>query len=336
MIFIILIKRSPMDTINKTLNSYKKIDPFPVYIMKYYYDYKFSSFCNNIPFDEQQSLQFFMYHLCKEVLNVDPQILNPIPPQSVGCTTYVSQNQDGDYIFGRNFDWEKHPFLILLTYPEDGYSSVSMVDLSILQYLPFQDEKQRLLLTPYFPFDGMNEHGLTIAHLAVPHAQAPMIKSNGSLGNMAAIRLVLDKAKNVDEAVNLLKKYNIIQGNMPGHFFIADSDGNSAGVEFVNNKIYRITKKKNWQVLTNFIVASDKKEGFGQDRYKKAVKLLKEKNGVLNEMESFQLLHNVSLYEKDYAQWSTLWSMVYNMSKRELKMTVGRNFKKKYSLSLKK
>ena len=38
--------------------------------------------------------------------------------------------------YGRNFDWEFSPALLLFTDPPDGYASVSMVDLTFLGISP--------------------------------------------------------------------------------------------------------------------------------------------------------------------------------------------------------
>ena len=81
---------------------------------------------------------------------------------------------NGNGVFGRNFDWYRHPALLLFTDPPDAFASVSMLDIF---YLGFDHEdslktrKRQLLNTPFFPFDGMNEHGVTIGLMAVPHSQ---------------------------------------------------------------------------------------------------------------------------------------------------------------------
>ena len=35
-------------------------------------------------------------------------------------------------VYGRNFDWQYSPALLLFTNPPDGYASVSMVDIEYL------------------------------------------------------------------------------------------------------------------------------------------------------------------------------------------------------------
>ena len=64
-------------------------------------------------------------------------------------------------LYGRNFDWQYSPALLLFTDPPDGYASVSMVDIA---YLGFDGkkagtvtdlsltERARLLFAPSWPF----------------------------------------------------------------------------------------------------------------------------------------------------------------------------------------
>ena len=42
-----------------------------------------------------------------------------------GCSTLSVENQDGGYLFGRNFDWNTCNGLIVSARPEKGYASVS-------------------------------------------------------------------------------------------------------------------------------------------------------------------------------------------------------------------
>ena len=55
----------------------------------------------------------------------------------------------------------------------------------------------------------MNEKGVCIALLAVPEVWMIDDPDKITLNTTTAIRLVLDKAATIDEAVELLRKYNI-------------------------------------------------------------------------------------------------------------------------------
>ena len=48
--------------------------------------------------------------------------------QAFGCSTLSVQNTDGGYLFGRNFDWNTCDALVVTSYPQDGYASISTVN----------------------------------------------------------------------------------------------------------------------------------------------------------------------------------------------------------------
>ena len=149
--------------------------------------------------------------------------------------------------FGRNFDWDYSPALLLFTQPQDGYASVSMVDIAYLGFgdtrahglteLPLK-ERSALLDAPYLPFDGMNEHGLAIGMAAVSSGEMKSNPSKETIGSLMVIRNMLDYARNVDEAIAILGSYNIdFEGGPAIHYLIADPSGRAALVEFYQGKM---------------------------------------------------------------------------------------------------
>lgn len=50
------------------------------------------------------------------------------------CTAFVSTNENGEVIFARNFDFEYALFMQIYTDPDNGYASVSTVNLSFAGY----------------------------------------------------------------------------------------------------------------------------------------------------------------------------------------------------------
>ena len=100
-------------------------------------------------------------------------------------------------LFGRNFDWEYSPAVLLFTHPPGGYASVSMVDIAYLGFDEDQvnslteltlEERQALLNAPEWPFDGMNEKGLVIGMAAVPPGQMPYDPDKKTIGSNTSQR----------------------------------------------------------------------------------------------------------------------------------------------------
>jgi hypothetical protein len=197
---------------------------------------------------------------------------------------------------------------------------------------------QALLYSPRVPLDGMNEYGVAISFQGVPYhdRDSSADPNKKSVDQTAMMRLVLDNAKNVDEAVELIKTYNVVLEGahvpLPGeprdhdgldstHFLLADAQGNSVIVEFIRGQVVVVRKSERWQIVTNFIVSGQTCDGVGQDRYKTAEDELRARNGVLSVDEAMALLQKVS-------QVGTHWSAVYNLKTGEVRVAMARNFDK--------
>lgn len=186
------------------LFSLEKIDDYGAYQMTYYGDYGFDEFLEVGALSDKDIEEFVTKRLLKGIpINLGVT--------GNGCTAFVTKNEKEEVIYGRNFDFLYAPSLQLYTEPKNGYKSVSTVNLSFAGYsenfLPDGSlfDKFLALATPFLPFDGMNEKGVAIALLAVPEAEPPYDSNKITLNTATAIRLVLDNASTVEEAVKLLR-----------------------------------------------------------------------------------------------------------------------------------
>jgi hypothetical protein len=289
--------------------TWRKIDDYPLFVMDLYEDYHFDEY-------------------------VKTGIL-PLPPgfklPSGGCSCFSAFNLPGQAIFGRNYDWAKHITpLLLFTHPATGYASVSMLDLSLgfgTKEPSWENplDRQLLLLAPYIPLDGMNEHGLIVALMAVPKAQAPVDTNKVSIIFLAAIRLMLDRAQSVDEAISLLRAYNITL--IQQHLIIADAEGNSAVVEFVNGEMKVLRSKHPWQVSTNFVLSDNLESLRGRCwRYDTMDKTLEQSNGRISAAKAMSLLKEVF----QNGAGKTIYSMVYNQINGEIDIAMDRKYDRVY------
>ena len=297
----------------RTLASLKKVDDHPLYVMRYYGDYGFE----------------------KPVQDALPQSSSETSPVWV-CTCFASLNKDGDLIFGRNFDWHVHPALLLFTDPPDGYASVSMVDISYLGYggrEPSWLERGNLLDAPQIPFDGMNERGLVVGMMAVPHAEGGSDPRKPTVDSLLAIRLMLDYAANVDEAAALLQRHNVdFGGGPPLHYLVADSSGNSAVLELLDGEVRIIRNSAPWQVATNFVIADVAPEEANSPcwRYNKAYETLEQAGGGVSSKEAMALLEDVS----QSGDYPTIWSVVHNGTTGEVRVVMGRKYGEVHTFNL--
>jgi len=206
-----------------TLGSLEQIDDFPLYTMSYFAEY-----------DHQQT----------EIMS---EYMNTSQPSTWACSLFAAMGEPGGMLFGRNFDWDFSPALMLFTDPPDGYASVSMVDTAYLGYgeerafgltdLPL-NELTSLLDAPYLPFDGMNEAGLAVGMAAVPPGGMEYDPEKETIDSLLVIREILDRAATVDEAVTTLANFNIDWGSGPPlHYLIAEKSVRSVLVEFSRGEI---------------------------------------------------------------------------------------------------
>lgn len=297
----------------KTLSTLKERN-VGVYIMTYDGDYGFDEFLETGA-DSDADIEAFV---TKRLLKGLPIELNVT---DAGCTAFVSRNEDGDIIYARNFDFLYAPFLQIYTDPDNGYASVSTVNLSFAGYgednLPSSGISINNFLTlaaPFLPFDGMNEKGVCIALLAVPEVQMVDDPDKITLNTTTAIRLVLDKAASVDEAVELLKKYNIyFSGDVTCHFLIADATGKSVIVEYYDGGLQVVTSDTDYQIASNFVAYHGLNIGEGYtefDRYHAVEEVLRSHN-VITMQECENLLNTIGVYdgETDKLQWSVVYNL---------------------------
>jgi len=286
----------------KTLASLKKVDNHPLYVMNYRSRYFFDLF-------SEVGTDWSVYQ----------KVYKAAVPEA--CTSFAALNPEGQAVFGRNFDWKHRSSLLLFTDPPNGYASVSMVDLYYLglegmQEIPWS-KRFILLATPYATIDGMNECGVAIAQNAVPRRNFPKDPNKPTLLNSQIVRLVLDHAKDVDEALDLIGQYNIDFADTCVHFHIADTSGNSAVVEYVDGGISIVRGEKNWQVSTNYLFS----EPLQPDcwRYKKASETLAKEQGDITNEQAMNILQGTS-------QDMTTWSIVYNLNTGGINLALGKDY----------
>ncbi len=294
----------------QTLGSLEKVSDYPFYVMHFSggYDYPLLS---SLPADQPE----------------------------IGCALFTSLGEPGDKLFGRNFDWEFSPALLVFTDPPDGYASASIVDLAFLDISTADSthltdaplsERINLLDAPAMPFDGMNEYGLAIGMAALPDEyadDASVDPTRLTIGSIGIIRQVLDHARNVDEAVEIFSKYNIrFAGGPPIHYLLADRSGKAMLIEFYQGQMRLLPNEDAWHLATNHLRCTAQEDG-GCWRYRTLSGQLTKSRGRLDGTAAMQLLSDV---KQDITQWSA----VYNMNTGDIHIVVGRDYATSYTFQL--
>jgi len=310
----------------RSLASIEKIDDYGMFSMTYYGDYGFDDFLETGAASDTDIEKFVTKRLLKG-LPIDLNVTG------AGCTAFVTRNEEEDVIFGRNFDFAYAPSMVLYTNPNNGYASVSTVNLAYAGYsedkLPsgLNFESFLSLAGPFLPFDGMNEKGVTMALLAVPEATPAYDGNKVTLNTTTSIRLVLDKAANVDEAVELLRQYNIyFSGDVDCHFLIADASGRSVLVEYFDNDICVTETEEDYQIASNFIAYNDLNigDGFTEfDRYDAVKNEIIANDGRLSKEKAIRLLAQVGIEDEGIDKLQ--WTCIYNLTDLEEDIFAHRN-----------
>jgi hypothetical protein len=143
------------------------------------------------------------------------------------------------------------------------------------------------------------------------------------------IRKILDQASDIDEAVAILRSYNIdMRGGPPLHYLIAAPSGDSVLVEFYQEQMAVIPNDRDWHMATNFLRASVEGSTEGVcSRYDSLNARLTETEGRLSIRGALDLLADVS-------QAGTQWSVVYGISTRETNVIMGRQYNSVHTFPL--
>lgn len=330
-VFVIIILLTLFSDELETLRSIKTADEHPLYTMTYHGDYGFDDFLLVGAKNDEEIERFVIKRLLKGV-NINLNIA------SASCTSFAAENPDGDRIYGRNFDFDYSPALLIKTTPDEGYASISMVNLAYLgydrNYLPETNlfSSFLTLAAPYLPFDGMNEKGVVISLLAVPFVEPPDRPDRITINTTTAIRLVLDKAGSVDEAMELLKKYNYyFSGDIGCHYLIADRSGKTVVVEFLEGDVKFIETNEKHQIASNFIMYEGLNIGEGYcefTRYEIAKERLSKTGGIIDDSDAMMLLEEVAIPDK------TQWSVVYNQITGQVFVSMNMRYDQEYEFNI--
>ena len=308
----------------EALSSLAKVDPYPLYVMKYSPDHSNAS---NLNFREAVAFPSDSRATGK--------------PNDWRCSLVSVISDKRTRLFGRNFDWHYSPALLLFYQPADGFYSVSMVDLDYfftaeqarrLNKLSLEDQMP-LLDTYRMPFDGMNSQGLAIGMAAVPLSDVPSNPELETVDSLAMIRRILDRAADVESALDILSTITPSWGGGPAlHYLISDSSGRSVLVEYFEGEMIILESAGTWQIATNFLQKSVDMTQAGQCwRYDQLHQALQDRSGEITMAQIMGLLASVS---QNGEGSSTQWSIVYDFNHGNIEVVVGQEYTNPYRFNL--
>ena len=337
-----------------------------IYEINYTEDYKLDA-ALDADIDGVPALLGFVKQNLLDVQSTKPQAVS----YDAGCSAFACPDKtSGDFLMGRNFDFNHIdattgertmiPVIAVHTAPMGGKKSVSFVDGLFIGYKSgfYTDGKSdlsMLMALPYVLLDGINEDGFAICVLKLdgkPTKQEQPGKKK--IFTTVAMRMLLDRASTVKEAVEMLKQYNMCMDSDPAsyHYLMADATGDFAIVEYTNSDLEQHPDKMEvhtgddaWRYVTNFYVSpsmADTDHGFnhsthGMARYLTLRDRLAQLNYRTTPAEAFALLQDVAQGPEhpELSTGFTQWSEVYNLSRKSLTLSILREWNKSFEFKVK-
>jgi predicted choloylglycine hydrolase len=302
-------------------------------VVRYEGDYGFGSFLEQGGASSDEGVAEY---LSSQLTSGIPELLfggNPF-----GCSTLSVQNKDGGNLFGRNFDWNTCNALIISSKPDNGYASVSTVNMDFIKAGGFDisrlPDTAQAIIGLYAPLDGMNEKGFAVSVNMIEDSDIiEQDTDKPDITTTTAIRLLLDQAADVEKALELLSQYDFHASmGMMVHLALSDAEGNSVAVEYVNNEMI-VTETP---VVTNFYLSEGEKYGIGTSQSHERFDILSaalEKQDSMTETDVRDALDSVS--KDNFGEFeSTEWSIVMNQETKELTYYHRENYGQGYTVSV--
>ena len=291
-----------------------------LYRMDIQYDYSLDKIINYGIKDDQTMIDAIL----KETL---PLLPVSIKAPNFGCTAFTLTDTDGKVHMGRNYDFKNNTSAMLVyCAPKDGYKSMAFAALdNVSANVPNENIQKKLssLTAPFVCLDGVNEKGVSIAVLTLD--SEPVRQSTGKpvISTTLAIRLVLDRAATTEEAVELLRSYDMFASSgRDYHFYITDASGDGRVIEYsIDGEPIELIDTPS-EAVTNFFirhkdeVLPDQKNGIlghGKERYDAVMEILETEKGNYTGDTVWTALQTAAQdLNPDAITSNTQWSISYN------------------------
>lgn len=258
-----------------------------------------------------------------------------------GCTSFTLKTEEENVYMGRNYDFKRDTSSMLVyCHPKDGYASVAFAALdNVGANIPDQNLKKKLatLTAPFICLDGMNEKGVAISVLTLDSEPVHQSSGKTTIATTLAIRLVLDEAGTTQEAVDLLKQYDMFASSgRDYHFYISDVSGDGRVIEYDCDSEDRNLVATPSETVTNFYILYKDKVlpnqkngiyGHGRERYDAVLNVFEEEKNAYSETTVWDALKASSQDPNpEEITSNTQWSVSYNLTDLTADFVLRRNW----------
>lgn len=258
--------------------------------------------------------------------------------RKVGCSMFAAHSEQSAPLCGRNFDNIETDLLVGFYFPPGKLRSIGFTPLKFIGFKPGEDvtglepvRQAALIYAPYFIAGGINEKGIAVGLHAVRPRQYEPDDSREFRYVTHWQREILDNAADLETALEIALKFNVFDNGLDTithNLFICAPSGESAIVEFHDGKLEVIRSSENWQVMTNSLRLV--KNPPHCSRYQRASRFLEGQQGNISPEQAMDLLKRIS---QRTIRYSTQWSAVFDLEKKEIRLCLDRNYRKIYTLT---
>lgn len=316
----------------ETLNTIRPIaeydDGYGLYWMDIRYGYDLDRIIERDITDDQSAIDAII----EEVL---PGSGIRIEAPRFGCTAFSVPGEAG-ILMGRNYDFKRNTSAMAVScHPDDGYRSLSFAALDNLSAntMATRTERAAALLSPFVCLDGINEKGVCIAVLILDSPSTHQDTGKPRISTSTAVRLVLDRCSSADEAVDLLRGYDMhaIAGR-DYHFFVTDRSGDSRAIEYDCESPGREMSAVPTRTLTNFFrmhideYGTDRRFGHGKDRYDRVESILEAEKDDCTRDTVWRAMEAASQTPSGELTGNTQWSVLFDTAALTAEFTLHRRW----------
>ena len=218
--------------------------------------------------NDRELLDFIMNKMTKGLLKIK------INTSKIGCSSFTAHKPNGEQLFARNYDlYATNTCIVRVKGNKKRHASISTVDTSFIN-IPAQADMNNLLskayalAAPYAPLDGLNDAGISCGiYMTYQGAGKNVIATDQNtdlpdISPTALIRLILDYADSLDEAVDFARSYDMHDSaGTSFHIMVVEPSGRSAILEWVNDT----DESDNYGSLRKLVVTyNDQDSNIGQ------------------------------------------------------------------------
>ena len=313
--------------------------------------------------NDTELINFITKNITKDIIK-----LNITDPE-IACSSFTATSESGDKLFGRNYDFSKTNTCVVKTQANEGrHASISCVDLQFLgidvdKNVEGLMDKFTCLAATYAPLDGINDAGVSCGIYMTYQGDEETVATDQNtekpdFTSTTLLRLILDYADNVDEAVEIASSYDLHDSAKTSyHYMVADASGKSAILEWTaetdksdndgskrtlkviynddDKHIGELEGSTDYQVITNFVLQpdyykdSESDEKNGADRYDRIYEELNKTNGIVkDENAAMDILAIVGRrdWNNDDGNGITVHSAVYNLTDKTMLFVPNENY----------